>query len=284
MGFFSKKKKEVDNTPQFPAEYLALVEKWDTFLEKINNRFNESLINAEEAILDNLDESNYDLTPTMTAWQGIKAQLHGLSNKIDETFDNKVKPQMTQYVEEYENIDESIKGGNLRSSIYHRIERFEIVLEGKVSQQFYNHAIQHFNQDFHCTQCSAKITVNKNIFHAHYVSCEYCNTVNTFTPNDKIAAIRWVVENIAKYKALPEWDAMQLAKNEFDDIRTPYEGQDNTEYIAAFKKREDTERAFWTKYFTERSEYLSKYKETIAHDVDNKMKWFYKERKRELDF
>ena len=282
MGFFSKNKKDESETTS--PEFLELVNKWDVFLEKINNRFNESLVNAEEAILDNLNESDYDLSPTLTAWQGIKAQLHGLSNKIDDTFYNKVEPQMLNYVKGYDTVDQSIKANDLRNSIFFRIERFEIVLEGKVSKAFYDHAIQFLNNDFHCTQCSAKLEVRKDVFRSHYVSCEYCNTVNTFTPNDKIASIRWIVDNIAKYNALAEWDEMQKANNEFSDFRPPHEGQDNTEYIKLFKKRENTERAFWVKYFSERSEFLPEYNETIEHDVDNKMKWFYEERKRELNF
>jgi hypothetical protein len=281
MGFFNKKK---EKTKQLPEEYLILIKKWDTFLEKIKTRFEESLVNAEEAILDNLNESNYDLSPTLQAWNGIKSQLSSLSDKIDETYDKKVLPQMLNYVKHYETIDQSIKGSNLRSVIYQRIERFEIVIEGKVSQRFYNHAVKELDKDFHCTQCSAKLNLKKDVFHAHYVSCDYCNTVNTFTPNDKIAQIRWVVDNIAKYDVISDWDQMTQAKDEFDQIRPPGEKQDNSEYINAFKKREETERQFWTNYFLARSEFLPLYKETIEHDVDNKMKWFYEERKRELDF
>jgi hypothetical protein len=284
FGLFGKKIKDRQVKVEHP-EFIKLVEKWDLFLSKMETRFNESLINAEEALLDNLVESNYDIAPTMTAWFSIKSQLTGLGNKIDTTFDEKVKPQMLEYKEHYELLDEAAKATYLREKIiFKQIDRFEIVLEGKISSRFYNHAVKHLNEDFHCTQCSAKIEVRKDIFHAHYVSCDYCNTVNTFTPNDKIAQIRWVVDNIAKYKALTEWDLMEKAREEFKSIRPPHKNQDNTEYITAYKKREDTERVFWLKYFLERSEYLPDYKETIEHDVDNKMKWFYEERKRDLNF
>ncbi len=282
MGFFSKKK---EAPKQEHPEFIKLVEKWDSFLNKIETRFNESLVNAEEAILDNLDESDYDISPTLGAWQGIKSQLMDLGNKVDTTFDEKVLPQMKEYKEHYDLLDEAAKGTYLRENIIHkRIERFEIVIEGKVSKQFYDHAVKHLNKDFQCTQCSAKIEVRKDIFHAHYVSCEYCNTVNTFTPNDKIAAIRWVVDNIAKYDVIAEWDAMTKSQEEFDNIRPPGENQDKTEYIAAYKNREDTQRAFWTAYFTKRSDFLPQYKETIEHDVDVKMRWFYEERKRDLNY
>jgi len=283
MGFFSRKKEETPK--QENPEFTALVEKWDTFLEKIKTRFFESLVNAEEALMDNLEESNYDINPTMTAWQGIKAQLMALGDKVDTTFDEKVKPQMLQYKEHYEILDQAAKGTHLREKIiFDKIDRFEIVLEGKVSLKFYNHAVQFLNEDFHCTQCSAKIEVNKDIFHAHYVTCDYCNTVNTFTPNDKISAIRWVVDHIAKYKVIADWDAMQEAREKYNELRSWSQGEDMTKHKIALKEREDTERKFWTNFFTERAVYLPQYKETIEHDTDVKMKWFYEERKREFGY
>ena len=283
MGFFSRKKEETPK--QENPEFIALVEKWDTFLEKIKTRFFESLVNAEEALLENLEESNYDITPTMTAWQGIKSQLKALGDKVDTTFNEKVKPQMLQYKEHYDILDQAAKGTYLREKIiFDKIERFEIVLEGKISMKFYEHAVAFLNEDFHCTQCSAKIEVNKDIFHAHYVTCDYCNTVNTFTPNDKISAIRWVVDNIAKYKVIADWDAMQEAREKYRELRSWSEGEDMTKHKKALKEREDTERKFWTNFFTERAVYLPQYKETIEHDTDVKMKWFYEERKREFGY
>ena len=283
MGFFSRKtteKPKVEN-----PEFVALVEKWDGFLAKIKTRFFESLVNAEEALLDNLEESDYDINPTMTAWQGIKAQLMALGNKVDTTFDEKVKPQMLQYKEHYDILDQVAKGTFLRENVIHNgIERFEIVLEGKVSIKFYNHAITFLNKDFHCTQCSAKIEVRKDIFRTHYVSCDYCNTVNTFTPNDKISQIRWVVDNIAKHKAINEWDEKLKAENELSELRSWSECQDITPYKIALKKQENASRSFWLKYFTKRAEFLPEYQETIEHDIDVKMKWFYEMRKREYNY
>jgi len=284
FGFFGNKKEKKQETAEHP-EFIKLVERWDTFLSKMETRFNESLIQAKEALLDNLEESNYDIHPTLTAWHGIKAQLMAMGNKINTTYDEKVLPQMLNHKEHYQLLDQAAKGTYLREQVIHtKIERFEIEIEGEISIRFYNHAVHFLNKSFKCTQCGAKIEVRKDIFHAHYVTCDYCNTVNTFTPNDKITQIRWIVDNIAKYKALNEWDAMQKTENELMNMCPPHKGQDNTAYKNAFEKREKATRTFWTKYFTERAEYLPEYADTIEHDVEVKMKWFYEERKRELGY
>ncbi len=278
MFGLSKKKEEAK---QESPEYLILVEKWDGFLDKIEIRFNESLLHAEEAVMDNLVESDYDMTPTQRTWNGIKSQIMELIEKIEKTFDKKVKSQMLEYKEEWDVIDEDQKGVKLGESIYQRIERFEIEIEGKVSQKFYGHAIQLLNEDFHCTQCSAKLEVKKDIFRAHYVSCEYCNTVNTFSPSDKIAEIRWVVESIAKHNAVNEWDEKKSAQNECREFRSLSEEDDKTELTKAYGKWEIKERVFWTKYFKERAAFLPEYEEVIGHDVEVKMNlFFYDDRKR----
>jgi hypothetical protein len=150
-----------------------------------------------------------------------------------------------------------------------------------VSQKFYDHAIQFLNEDFHCTQCSGKLEVKKDIFRSHYVGCDYCNTTNTFTPNDKIANLRWVVDNIAASKALRQWDENNTAREACKSIRSLSEGDDKTELATAYDNWEITETAYWTKYFTERASYVSEYKETIAHDIEVKMNWaFYDDKKR----
>lgn len=279
FGLFNKKDKEEEKALVNP-EYLELVSKWDAFLEKIDMRFQESLTNSEEALLDNLEESNYDLQPTMTAWNGMKAQINKLSDKVEETFENSVEPQMLDYVKEWDLVDERQKGTSLNLSMYLRMERFERIIEGKVALTFYNHAIQEFNQDFNCTQCSGKLEVKADVFRSHYVSCDYCNTVNTFNPSDKIAQIRWVVENIAEYKAIEEWGEMRKAEENYNNLPCKADHEDKTDLIAAFKIREEKERIYWEKYMKERFTLLPEYKDSFEHDIEVKMKMLYAERER----
>ncbi len=264
-----------------PPEFLVLVEKWDSFLKKIEARFNESLFPAEEAVLDQLEEGNYDMNSNMTAWSGIKAQLLQLADKIETTFVTKVKPQMLEYIEPWELIEQEQKGVKLKESFRPKLQRIEIILEGKVAQKYYDYAIEFLNQDFHCTQCGGKLEIKKDIFRSHYVVCNYCNSTNTFTPSNKITELRWVVDQIAKYKALKEWDEKEAARKTCKAIRSPKEANDFTKLKHAYDNWETKEKAFWTKYFTERAEYVSDYKDTIAHDVKVKMElFFYDDRKR----
>ncbi len=284
LGLF-KKKEKIRKTEEEETEYLILVDKWDAYLRKIDTRFKESLSQAEEALLGNLVEGDYDVLPTMRAWQGIKSQLMGISDTIEATFNDKVKPEMRKYKEEYDLIDEEYKGTYLGESFYSKLERYEIELEGKLAQKFYDHALNFLNEDFNCSQCAAKLEVKKDIFRSHYVSCDYCNTVNTFTPHSKIYEIRhFAVDNISKYNALKEWDNMQSVIREFNEIPSPSEDEDKTEYINGFKQREIAERAYWNRFLNERIKLMSEYKDSLEHDLEVKMQFFYEERKARLNF
>ncbi len=103
-----------------------LIAKWDSFLIQIEDRFNQTLIQAEEASLDLLVESGYDYGKTIQAFSGMKGQIENLIQKIDDTWDNKVRPKMESAFENSDWVD------------------------GKVSQLFYDYAIQIADKNFHC--------------------------------------------------------------------------------------------------------------------------------------
>ncbi len=260
-------------------KYRELVKRWDNFLDKINRRFEESLGHAKEAVLSDLEESDYDMGQVTVAWSGIKAQLQNLSDKIEKTYENEVKPQMLQYKREHEILNEYRKGVILSESFYPRTERFQIELEGEIGMIFYRHAIKFLDENFKCTQCGAQLKVKKDIFRSQYISCNYCNTVNTFKPHAKVSEIRgFAINNIVKYHCLAEYDEMIKARQEFNELRMPAEQEDKTELLKAFEKREKTERAYWMKYFIECSKLLPEYVDRIEKDVANKMEYFYLEK------
>ena len=267
------------------TEYDNLVKKWDLFLKKINNRFEESTIQAEEAILDNLEVSNFDLTQTLIALSGIKEQLRALSDKIETTFEKTVKPQMLQYKEEWDILDQAQKGIQLGESIYERIDRFLIILEGKIAQKFYEHAIEFLNESFNCKQCGGSLEVGKNIFRSHYVSCDYCNTVNTFIPNSKVNEIQgYAIDHIARYNTLAEHGKMLKAQRELSELPYADEPENKDKLIQLFNNREQAEKAYWQKYFKERIKLQPNFEETFEYDVAVKMRYFYEERKQKLNY
>lgn len=281
--FFGKKKEEKIDPEE--EKFQELSKKWDGFLSKIEVRFEESLEQTEEAVLEGLEDTDYDINATNRAWHAMKHKLMELTDKIDNTFEEKVKPQMLEVKESWDLVDEDRKGSYLQSSILKRIDRHEVVVSGKFSQKFFDHAVLLLNDDFNCTQCAGDIEIKKDIFRTHYVSCDYCNTVNTFEPNSKVSEIRHAaVDNMARYNAINEWDDLTKAVNDLRETEKPFEGEDFTAYKAAFDNREVYEKLYWDKFLKEKISIMPEHEETFDTDYEHKMMMFYQDRKRELNY
>lgn len=242
-----------------------LIQRWDAFLNNIETRFNESLQHAEEACLEQIEDSNYDYFQTIQVWMGIKAQIQNLYKKIETTWEEKVSPQMEDF-EEIDNYDERDKGTELDLKLYHRLEDFNVALEGKVSQKYYDHAIAIIDKDFHCSQCNAKLEVVKNLFRSQYVTCSYCDTVNTFEPDTKFKLISSVIDNILNFKFQDQQKELAKMRGELSGKR-----EKNTITEKDWENYKNAYMAFHELYFNERIKLNLSYKDRFKDDMERKL-------------
>lgn len=243
-----------------------LINKWNTFLTKIKVRFKESLNHAEDACVSQLIESDYDYETTMRTWQGIKAQIRQLSDKIDTVWDEKVEPEM-EAIGDFAS-DEYNKGSDLNDKLEEDLTAFERQLEGKLSQLFYDHAIKIADKIHNCTQCQAEIQIRSDLFRAQYITCSYCNAVNTIQPEAKFLKVGWgVVDNIAKVKTQIQFRGME---NAVEAIRL-YRGQAPADYWETYEKAYTI---YWDSFFKERIKLNSELEKRYDDDMNRKRKEF----------
>lgn len=240
-----------------------LIQRWDAFLKKIHTRFEESLHHAEEACVSLMDESK-DYGDTMRVFLGVESQIRNLIDQIDDTWEDKVAPQMEAATDDYDIIvDQRQKGSDLRHQLSLKLEDFTVYLEGTLSKQYYDHAIKIANQDFNCSQCGAKLSINPRVFRPQYVNCEYCETVNTFEPETKYAQIGWtVVDNIVAYELRDERKKLSA---QYSAIR---EGKSNGEQDWAQYKADFL--AYYERYFKRRIEFNVDYEDRFEDDMQRK--------------
>lgn len=240
-----------------------LINRWDKFLSQIENRFNESLQHAEEASFALLEENDYDYDEVIQAFTGMKSQIRNLIKKIDQTWDNKVRPKMEKAFDNTDWVDESCKGNELSQKLWDKLMVFQVVLEGKLSQRYYDHVIQIVDEHFHCSQCNAQLQIDKRIFRSQYITCNYCDTVNTFEPETKFAHLGWgIIDNIV---TLNLWE-------EKKEILTL---EEQIKELSHYKKATDTDwKNFKTKYlgyyerfFKERIKLNSELEERFEEDM-----------------
>jgi len=281
MGFFDTKKEETskDENPEF----LALVTRWDNYLAKIEARFYEALEQGEEAVMENFHNNNLDIDTASTAITGIVKQVDNLIENIDDTYDNKVLPSFLEYKEQWQLKAEYRKGVSLASRLHSELKDFDTIVYGKMAEEFFIHTIKKLDKDVKCTQCNASITINKEILHAQYITCDYCNTVNTFIPSDDISMeSRRAITAIAAYKTIKEHQAVESIKRKIQSFNKRKERES---IIKAFEERERLELDYWTKFYTEYYKMLPEFEKDLESSVQQKMKhYFYDDRMRALKF
>ena len=248
-----------------------LTQRWDAFLQKIESRFNESLVHAEEACREQLVETDYEYETVFRSWSGMKAQIDELISKIDSVWHGKVRPEMEMVGDFY--IDEGYKASETNDRLTEELFAFQRQLEGKLSQQFYNHAIQIANKKASCSQCDADLEIKRDIFRAQYLTCKFCNSVNTVQPETKFMKIGWgIIDNIAAIKTQNEYDVMNNAA----DAISSYRGQAPESLWMTYQNAHE---GYWDAYFKERIKLSSDAAERYDADMARKRKEFenYKE-------
>lgn len=247
------------------ATKAELIQRWDTFLANIEQRFEASLGHAEEACVSQLKDSNFDYYTTIKTWMGIKAQIYQLIQKIRDTWHGKVEPQMRMHGDFW--MEESRKSYELSDALTDRLGYFQLLLESKLSGMYYDHAIALANRDFNCSQCHAKLEIIKNLFRAQYVTCPYCQTVNTFEPETKFVHLSDLVDNIARHNCLTQYNSMQEKADALRKQRNPVPEKYWSEYEEAYFE-------YYTCFFQERIKLKPDAEKRLKADMERKQKEF----------
>lgn len=242
----------------------TLIQRWDTFLKKIEERFNESLSHAEEACVSQLEETDFDYYTVFRSWQGMKAQIHVLIQKIDDTWHGKVEPEMRELGDFW--TDESYKSSALNDKLIVKLDDFQRTLEGKLSLMFYDHVMLQTEKHINCSQCNAQLAINKSIFRSQYITCSFCNTVNTFEPTTQFLQIGWnVIDNIAALKTIKQYNAMEVASEAIRLQRKPVAQHFWDEYKKAYFN-------YYEAYFKERIQLNAEAADRYEADMQRKTK------------
>ncbi len=242
-----------------------MIEKWNKFLNKIENRFYSSVSDAKETCLELLEENDYNYNETMRAYTGMKAQIEGLIKKIDTTWDEKVVDKLKEKKLDW--VDLLEKKNKLTEKLWEYLREESIKIEGEISLKYYDKVIRLMDEEFLCTQCSAKLEIIKNLYRAQYITCEYCNRVNTFTPSTKVGQLNYgIIENILNLEYFKE-------KKELEDlcINLKEKAQENKLTLDEWKNYKEKYIEFFKKYFKERIKLNIIYKERYEDDIKRKV-------------
>ncbi|XZF15563.1 hypothetical protein ACTHGU_05460 [Chitinophagaceae bacterium MMS25-I14] len=240
------------------TEIAAIQQRWETFLKKTETRFHETLQQTEEHCLLLIEQEDYKTQSFLVSWGAIKSQLHELISGISNTWTGKVRPLLGEA--EYDHWHMHDAGCNLEAKLRHKLELFEITLEGKAAEKVYNHTIAQFKPQFQCSQCRAVNDIKGNYFRSHYISCTFCNTVNTYNPSTRMREIEWFcVNHLAAFRCLAEWKAYKQHDYEMHSLRNiPPE---------FYTRRDQLFADYYKKYLQERIRIIPEWRESYENDL-----------------
>lgn len=85
---------------------------------------------------------------------------------------------------------------------------FDGVVERNLEQE-YKDIMESYNlarDKFNCKQCGAKLTISQFYFQASYITCEYCQTQNTFDPGTKARMMEHIARPLAASRCLEQYE------------------------------------------------------------------------------
>lgn len=250
----------MSNTPQnssLNAAEQALVTRWESFVQKTETRFQETLQQSTEMLTEQLKDTDYDYNTTFRTWQAVKDKIFALINTIETTWNYKVEPLMKKEGDAWMNLRLSV--GDIENSLHQQLEVYDVYIQGKLSELQYQHLLPLVDKDYHCTQCGAVVRINPKIFRAQYITCNACNTTNTIDLETKFVFLLHNLDDIAAYRSIEAYKAMQNALTKIQDCRPP----------APDALWQDYETTYYA-YHHQKLDEIAKLKEMTAEEMEAK--------------
>lgn len=192
-------------------ELDEIIERYKVFLSKLEQRALElksDTINAAQEVT-NQDEIRFHHFKN-----GITGQYQSLVNKAREIFKDQIKKKSNHnYLDNSvifsdKNLlafEQKITNANLLlENFEERINDIITDIFNQVKtespQQKFDKIVNEYQileDNFNCSQCGAKLTIDQMYFVSTYIKCDYCQTQNTFIPSMKMALIPDLVSEIA---------------------------------------------------------------------------------------
>jgi len=243
MGLFSS----VSTSP----EYLALVARWDTFINKLFERYKDVMTQAEGPLSEMMNGIQYDSIVFININTGLK-------NQVVEQLGQKGEEGWTKMSAELRKINASSSDiADLRQKLINfkawaelEFERYEVKIFADAARKILENVKQHINESklHRCTQCAAELPIKVYSFMAINIKCESCGSVNTYQPDDRVRALEYYVLN-------------HLAEEQAFDLK--------------IKGRHDRSAAkeYYLKYYGYLMENVPEKKDFYKRDMDERISW-----------
>jgi predicted RNA-binding Zn-ribbon protein involved in translation (DUF1610 family) len=207
--------------------FEELTTRWDTFLGKLRDRYNEVIGQAKGPLEEMINNLQYDNVVIINIRNGLHGQtVIQLKQKAEEGW-GKMDIEMQKFGKFFWNqkSEQHLKLDAFRTWLDTEFLKFEVGLYAKAARKILENVKQHIDEKkmHRCTQCGAELPINVYSFMAVNIKCDSCGSVNTYQPDDRIRALEYyVLTPLADEYALDEKLRAMYDKNAQKEYYTKY--------------------------------------------------------------
>jgi hypothetical protein len=244
------------------------VARWEGFIAKIKERFEQLMAEAREGCLGLLDLNGLDPQAMGNAWTGMTNQVHVLREKVEEIWRIKVEPSLEQAEAAADIVDrECDRGRDFADWMDRQCERTEVEIFAAAADHRLVAARKAMDKGFRCTQCSAELPIPEAFFRSVNVTCQYCSRVNTFEPGTQVRAVEhFCAHHLSRRAALGPWDELKDVERRRRKTRG-----DRIDILRAYGR---ANRDYWKAYYGARADLIPAYQQDLEADIDSRIRPF----------
>jgi len=184
----------------------SLTERAHTFFDKMEARAQEIM---EEAKASGQLVADADQDPFKRSFLQFKgaiiAQFTAIIQKGSTIYQTQIMPKARG--------TEMISISQLFSNWHAKVltmmnQAFDGIVERNLEEE-YQEIMASYNlakDQFTCKQCGARLAIKQFYFHASYITCEYCQTQNTFDPGTKARLLEHIARPLAESRCVNEYE------------------------------------------------------------------------------
>jgi hypothetical protein len=263
-------------SPPVQAAMSPLVQRWETYVQKVSGRVEEILVEGDQGITEILQMNPQDPGPVSAAFTAVESRFRGITDKVDSARE-KIEEDWEETVENL-GLEDPAQERTLRmmwNAILQQSDAFKYEIFKKSaalrirkmaewSKALYQTAMQEYQQPRHCPSCGAQIEVAIR-YQASNVTCPFCNAVNTIEvgPATGLYFQGAGVHSLAEEENIQQYMAWLDTERWYNDLRNPT-AQDRERMLGAA-------RTYWTAYYTTMKRLHPGFQEDIAAAVSAKL-------------
>lgn len=263
------------------TDQQALLDRWDTFLSRLEKRSEDLRAEAAEgmqALVDDVLASDPVQTRAVyNALEGIKGRLQNLPNKIDTAWEDEAEPLFEEANEDFEGSPDLHDMGTDRrdackARLENALERFQLRWSTNMYRQMWPQVEKGLAEVAECTQCGTALAGVDRRFSAR-VPCPSCGSINQVMVPQAVSSYRSEAPTqFALEASRHQREAIERYRVEVDQLSRANDWA--PESIASMDKWEAMERTYWETFAKVVTETGWETPDKAAELVESRMKMF----------